>query len=77
MIEEIFSVMEGIIAGIFVWKVAIPAFLELAKTETGYWAYFGLICFLLVVVVGEYASYKKNGVTWIVSIILGTYVERR
>jgi len=71
MLKEIISVIEGILAGILIWQVFIPTFLGLAKTEIGNWAYYGLFCFILIIVAGEYKSYKENQLTWLASHLFG------
>lgn len=73
MIKEILSIIEGVLAGIISYKVAVPFFLSLAKTEVGGWAYLGLFSFLIAVMVLEIASYYKNKTTWFVAIVLGFF----
>lgn len=67
----ILSIIEWIVGGIFTYKVAIPFFIELAKVIGG-WGYFGLVCFLIIVVAEEYASYRENKIAWIFAHILGS-----
>lgn len=71
MLKEIISVIEGILAGILIWQVFTPFFFDLAKTEIGSWAYYGLFCFIIIVVAGEYQSYKENELTWLASHLFG------
>ena len=75
MIKEFLSITEGILAGILIFKVFIPTFLQLSKTEVGSYAYFGLICFILIVIALEYQSYRENQLTWLASHLLGKFIE--
>lgn len=70
MEKVILSIIECILVTLIVWKIAIPTFFALAKTEVGHWAYFGLLSFILLFLIIEYASFKKNNCTWIASQIL-------
>ena len=71
----ILSTTEGILAGILVLQVFIPAFFDLAKTEIGIWAYYGLFCFILIVISVEYQSYKENELTWLDSHLFGNFID--
>ena len=71
MIKKILSIIESVIAGILTWKVFVPFFFELSKTEIGNWAYFGLLIFLIIVFGLEYHSYNEDKLTWIFSLFLG------
>lgn len=75
--KAVISVIEGVVAGIISWKVAVPIFIELSRTEIGKWAYLGLFCFLIVVIGVEYISYRKNKLTWFMSLILGESLNRK
>ncbi|MFW9877454.1 MAG: hypothetical protein ACFFG0_30580 [Candidatus Thorarchaeota archaeon] len=75
MLKEIMSVIEGILAGILIWQVFIPFFFDLAKTEIGLWAYYGLFCFVIIVIAVEYKSYKENELTWLASHLFGNLID--
>ena len=68
----ILSIIENFIEGLIAWKIFVPVFIELSKTEVGNWAYLGLLAFLFIIVINEYISYKKNKCAWLVSKILDT-----
>ena len=69
------SIIEGLLATILIWQVFIPFFFDLAKTEIGYWAYYGLFCFVLIVIAGEYKSCKENKLTWLASYFFGNLIK--
>ncbi len=71
----ILSILETIIAGIIIWKIATPFFFDLAKTNVGNYAYFGLIIFIGIIIILEYASYKKNESTWIATQIITSFLN--
>ncbi len=76
MKKLLLSAFESAIAGLVTWKVAIPIFLELAKTGIGNWAYLGLLSFLLIVIAEEIASYQENKLTWLMSKFFGHIIEK-
>lgn len=76
MEKIILSIFESVIAGLVSWKVAIPIFLELAKTDIGNWAYLGLFSFLLIVIAEEISSYHENKLTWLMSKFFGNLIEK-
>lgn len=75
MLKEIMSIIEGSLAGILVLQVFIPFFFDLAKTEVGNWAYYGLFCFIIIVIAVEYQSYKENQLTWVASHLFGNIID--
>ncbi len=75
MIKEIISTIEGILVGILIRQVFVPFFFGLAKTEIGYWAYYGLFCFILIVAAVEYKSYRENQLTWLASHLFGNLLD--
>ena len=69
------SIIENVIEGVLAWKVMVPFFIDLSKTEVGNWAYLGFISILFIIIFCEYISYKKNECAWIVSKLIDSKLK--
>ena len=69
----VLSIIENLIEGLILWKIAFPVFLENYKYN--HWAILGILSIILIIIILEYKSYKENKSAWLVSILLDRMIK--